>query len=484
MPVRSSYDAVVVGAGPNGLAAAIVMAQAGCSVLVLEAEETIGGGVRSAELTLPGFVHDICSAVHPLTVASPFFRTLPLRDYGLEWIYPPAPLVHPLDDGTAVVAEQSLEATAHNLGRDGHAYRSLLSPLVSGAANLFADFLGPLPLPPRDPLLLARFGWRAWMPARLLALSQFRGERARALFAGMAAHAMLPLDALATAAFGLMLGATAHAVGWPMPRGGAQRIADALAAHLRTLGGEIVSGVRVATLDELPAHRAVLCDVTPLQFLAMTGDRLRGRYRRDLEHYRYGPGVFKIDWALHGPIPWRAADCRRAATVHLGGTLEEMVASEQAVWRGAVSEKPYTLVVQHSLFDPTRAPAGKATAWAYCHVPHGYAGDMTAAIERQIERFAPGFGERILARSVMPPAAMEQHNANYIGGDINGGVQDLRQLFTRPVPSLNPYATPARGVYLCSSSTPPGGGVHGMCGYFAARAALAARGTRIRSFVP
>jgi len=465
---------VVIGAGPNGLAAAIVLAQAGCSVLVIEGADTIGGGVRSAELTLPGFIHDVCSAIHPLTVASPFFSTLPLHAYGLEWIYPPAPFAHPLDDGRAVVAEQSVIETARAIGRDGPSYRRLMAPLVAVARDLLVDLLGPLPLPPRHPLALARFGWRAWMPAAFLARTFFSGDEARALFAGMAAHAVLPLDQPATAAFGLALGVTAHAVGWPMPRGGAQRLADALAAHLTSLGGDIVTGQPVTSFNQLPSARAVLCDVTPRQLLALVGDRLPAGYRRQLERYRYGPGVFKIDWALDGPIPWRNAACQRAATVHLGGTLEEIVASERAVWRGAVSERPYTIVVQHSLFDPTRAPSGKATAWAYCHVPHGCALDMTPAIERQIERFAPGFGERILARSVMPPAAMERHNPNYIGGDINGGVQDIWQLYTRPAARLSPYTTPIKGVYICSSSTPPGGGVHGMCGYHAARAALRA----------
>jgi phytoene dehydrogenase-like protein len=347
-----------------------------------------------------------------------------------------------------------------------------MSPLVARADDLLTDLLGPLPLPPRHPLALMRFGMNAWRSARGLAQGTFKGERARALFAGMAAHAMLPLENVATAAFGLVLGVTAHAVGWPLPRGGAQSITNALAAHLRSLGGEIVTGRRIAALDELPQHRLALFDVTPRQLLRIAGDRLPSGYRRSLERYRYGPGVFKVDWALNGPVPWTAQDCQRAATVHLGGTLAEIAASERAVWQGAISERPYVLVVQHSPFDGSRAPAGKATLWAYCHVPNGSTVDMTERIEQQIERFAPGFRQRILARSVMPPAALEEHNANYIGGDINGGVQDLAQLYTRPAARIVPYSTPNDRIFICSSSTPPGGGVHGMCGYFAARAAL------------
>jgi phytoene dehydrogenase-like protein len=466
------YDAVVVGSGPNGLAAAITMAQARLSVLVLEAAETIGGGTRSAELTLPGYIHDVCSAVHPLGAGSPFFRTLPLAEHGLEWIHPAAPLAHPFDDGTAAVLERSVEATGETLGRDATAYRKLMAPLVADWDKLAVDLLGPLRLPPRHPFTLARFGWHAIHSARGLAERLFEGERARALFGGMAAHSMIPLDQPPTAAFGLVIGILGHAVGWPMPRGGSQRIADALAGYLRTLGGEVVTGVRVEALDELPPAGAVLCDVTPRQLLHIAGQHLPARYRHKLEGYRYGPGVFKIDWALDGPIPWQAAECTRGGTLHLGGTLPEMVAAERAVWRGEHPEKPYVLVVQPSLFDPTRAPEGKHTAWAYCHVPNGSTFDMTERIEAQIERFAPGFRDLILVRSVKSAVEMERYNPNYIGGDINGGVQDLRQLFTRPVFRLVPYSTPIKGLYICSSSTPPGGGVHGMCGYFAAQAAL------------
>lgn len=472
--LQNRYDAIITGSGPNGLAAAITLARAGRSVLVLEAEETIGGGTRSAELTLPGFVHDICSAIHPLAVASSFFRSLPSGDIHLEWVHPPAALAHPLDDGTAVTLERSIAATASGLGPDAAAYRRLITPLVDDWDELLSDILGP-PRLPRHPLALARFGWYAIRPARGLAESRFSGERARALFAGLAAHSMLPLEEPVSAGFGLVLALLGHAVGWPLSRGGSQRIADTLADYLRSLGGEIVTGTRVISLEQLPDANTILLDVTPRQVIDIAGDRLPSRYRRQLARYRYGPGAFKIDWALDSPIPWRAKECERAATVHLGGTLAEIAASERAVWRGMHPERPFVLLTQPSLFDQSRAPAGKQTAWAYCHVPNGSTFDMTERIEAQIERFAPGFRDRVLERSVMPPAALERHNANYIGGDINGGVQDLLQLFTRPVPRLTPYATPVRGLYICSSSTPPGGGVHGMCGYFAARAALGSK---------
>jgi phytoene dehydrogenase-like protein len=464
-------DAIVIGSGPNGLAAAITLARAGRSVLVYEAHPTVGGGARSAALTLPGFVHDVCSAIHPLAVVSPFFRTLPLRDYGLEWHYSPAALAHPFDDGTAALLYRSLELTGQTLGRDAMAYRRLMGPLVASWALLEDSLLGPL-RPPRHPLALMRFGFRALGPARSLAERLFTGERARGLFAGLAAHAIMPLERRPSAAFGLILGILGHVVGWPFPRGGTQSLADALAAYLRSLGGEIETGVHVSSIDELPPARAVLCDVTPRQLLQIAGPRLPDGYRRQLQRYRYGPAAFKVDWALDGPIPWRAAECARAATVHVGGTLTEIAASERAAWQGQPCDRPFVLVAQQSLFDPTRAPPGKHVGWAYCHVPHGSAVDMTERIEAQIERFAPGFRARILARSVMPPEALERYNPNYVGGDINGGVQDLWQLFTRPAVRLVPYSTPAKGLYICSSSTPPGGGVHGLCGYFAAQAAL------------
>ena len=440
-------------------------------MLVLEAAATVGGGVRTAELTLPGFRHDVCSAIHPLGLGSPFLGTLELERHGLEWIQPPAPLAHPFDDGTAALLERSVEATAQGLGADAGAYRRLMGPLVADAEDLLADILGPLRVP-GNPVSLARFGLLGARSAVGLARRRFAGPRARALFAGLAAHSLLPLTSSPSAGFGLVLGLLGHHVGWPMPRGGSQTLAEALAACLRSLGGELELGRRVESLAELPPARAVLLDVTPRQLLRLAGSRLPAGYRRRLERFRYGPGAFKLDLAVDGPIPWRAPECARAATVHLGGTLEEIAASEAAVAAGRTSERPYVLLAQQSLFDPSRAPPGKHTVWAYCHVPNGSRVDMTARIEAQIERFAPGFRERVIAQHVLGPQELERYNANYVGGDINGGLQDLRQLLTRPVARLVPYETPLPGVFLCSSSTPPGGGVHGMCGYWAARAAL------------
>ena len=466
------YDAVVVGAGPNGLAAAIVVAQAGLSVLVAEAGETVGGGARTMALTLPGFAHDVCSAVHPMGVGSPFFQTLGLEQRGVEWVQPPAALAHPLDDGTAVLLERSVEETAAGLAGDARAYVRLAAPLAAQWARLVEDLLAPPVAIPRHPFGMARFGFLALRSVRRLAEARFRGPRARALLAGCAAHGMLPLDAPVTAGFGLALLVSGHVFGWPVARGGSQAIAEALAGCLRDLGGEIVTGWRVRSMDELPESRLTFFDVTPRQVLALAGDRLPAGYRDKLSRFRYGPGVFKLDWALDRPVPWKAPGCDRAATLHLGGTLEEIAASEAAVGAGEHSERPYTLVVQPTLFDPTRAPGGKHVAWAYCHVPNGSTVDMADRVERQIERFAPGFRDCILARSTMSPAKMEEHNPNCVGGDINGGVQDLRQSLARPVSALNPYRIPVPGWYLCSSSTPPGGAVHGMCGYHAARAAL------------
>lgn len=471
MMANRPEDAVVVGAGPNGLAAAIALAQAQRRVLLLEGSDTIGGGCRSAELTLPGFMHDICSAIQPLALASPFFSTLPLGDYGVEWIHSPLVLAHPFDDGTAAVLVRSIPETADRLGADGPAYRALMQPLLDDVEMLANALLGPLPMP-RHPVALARFGLHALRSASGLARSQFKGEPARALFAGMAAHSMLALDRAATAAFGLMLGLFGHAAGWPVIRGGSQQIANALGAMFRDLGGEIRTGIPVASLEPLAEAEAVLFDLTPRQLLEITGDALPWGYRRQLRHYRQGPGVFKLDWALDGPVPWSAAECREAATLHLGGTLEEIERSEQQVARGEHPEHPFVIAAQQSLFDPTRAPAGKQTLWAYCHVPNGSTVDMTERIEEQIERFAPGFSERIIARSALNSAALEAHNPNYIGGDINGGSQDLRQLFTRPAVRLDPYSTPDKRLFLCSSSTPPGGGVHGMSGYHAAQSVL------------
>jgi phytoene dehydrogenase-like protein len=465
-------DAVVVGSGPNGLVAAITLARAGRSVLVVEAADTVGGGTRSAELTLPGFVHDVCSAIHPLAKASPCFAELPLEEHGVEFVEPPAPLAHPLDDGSAVLLERSVDQTAAGLGPgpDAEAYRKLMAPLVERSDQLQPLLLGYRPIP-RRPIFTARFGLLALRSAVGLA-KRFKGQRAKALFAGLAAHSIQDLHRSPTASFGLVLALFGHRHGWPLVRGGSQQLGDALAAHLRSLGGEFQLGTRVDSVDELPDSDVKILDVTPRQLLRIAGHRLPGRYIRALRRYRYGPGVFKVDWALDGPVRWAAPECARAATVHVGGTLEEIAASEAAIWRGEEAERPFVLVAQQSLFDDTRAPDGKHTLWAYCHIPNGSEADMTERIEAQIERFAPGFRELVLERSVRRPAEIERENENYVGGDINGGVQDLRQLYTRPAIRLNPYSTPVKGLYLCSSSTPPGGGVHGMCGYWAARSAL------------
>jgi phytoene dehydrogenase-like protein len=465
------YDAVVVGAGPNGLAAAVELARGGRSVAVLEAGETVGGGTRSAEITLPGFVHDLGSAIHPLGYASPFFRQLPLEEHGLEWVHPPAPLAHPFDDGAAAVLERSVQETAAALGSDARAYERLMKGVTEDAPGLASYFVGS-PRLIRHPVALAASAVRALRPARGLAEELFEGEKARGLFAGNGAHSFLPLEKSPSALFGLVLGTLGHAFGWPFPKGGSQKIADALTSYLVSLGGEVYTGVRVDSVEEVPETRTVLFDVTPRQLLDIAGEHFTERYRRALKDYRYGPGVFKVDFALDEPLPWKAPECLRAGTVHLGGTLEEISTAEAAVWRGEHPERPFVLLAQQSLFDPTRAPEGKHTVWAYCHVPNGSTFDMTERIEGQIERFAPGFKRHILAKNAMGPADLERQNANLIGGDINGGVADLRQLFTRPVLKLNPYATPAKGLYICSSSTPPGGGVHGMSGYLAARVAL------------
>ncbi len=464
-------DAVVVGSGPNGLGAAVALAQAGLAVRVLEAQPTAGGGTRTEALTLPGFRHDVCSAAHPLGVSSPFFRSLPLGEHGLEWVQPALPLAHPLDGGEAALVSRSLDETCEGLGEDGPAWRKLFGPFAARWGQLLEDVLRPVGVP-RHPWLFGRFGLLSLRSAARLARSRFRGGRARALLAGMAAHGCMPLERAPTASFAVMLGASAHAAGWPLARGGSQAIADALVGVLRSLGGEVETGAPVRAIADLPPARVVLFDLTPRQLLAIGGDRLPARYRRALARFRHGPGVFKVDWALGEPIPWEVPACRQAGTLHLGGTLEEIAASERAVWDGAPPERPYAIVVQATPFDPGRAPAGRHTAWAYCHVPNGSTADMTERIEAKVERFAPGFRDCILARSSLGPPEMEAHNANYLGGDISGGVQDLRQTFFRPVAGLHPYTVPVPGWYLCSSSTPPGGGVHGMCGYHAARAAL------------
>lgn len=468
---KREVDAVVVGSGPNGLAAAIAMQEAGLSVLLVESKNTIGGGMRTQELTLPGFHHDVCSAIHPLAAQSPYLRTLPLQEHGLEYIYPPVAAAHPFDNGTAASLTHSLTETAQRLGTDENPYLNLMKPLVQDWPKIDTAVLGPLQFP-RHPLAMAQFGLKAMTSATFLADRIFSTPMARGLWAGMAAHSLQPLSKMTTSAIGLVLMAQAHLHGWPLPKGGSQSIADALASYFLSLGGKIETNFHVSSLAQLPSSKAVLLDVTPRQLLKIAGHKFSSLYQWQLEKYRYGMGVFKVDWALDGSIPFTAPECRQAGTVHLGNTMEEIAAGEQMTWNGQHPEKPFVLLAQQSLFDATRAPEGKHTAWAYCHVPGGSTKDMTEAIERQIERFAPGFRERILARHTMNTQQMEAYNPNYIGGDINGGVIDLGQLFTRPALRSSPYRTSAKGIYVCSSSTPPGGGVHGMCGYHAANQAL------------
>lgn len=468
----SGREAIVVGSGPNGLAAAITLADAGCRVRVIEGQPTIGGGARSAELTLPGFVHDCCSAIHPMAAGSPFFQAAGLEAHGLEWIQPDFPLAHPLDDGSAAVLHRSLLETGQALGGDGRAWRSLMAPIVEHWSALTSDILQPMLRVPRHPLLVARFGLPALLPATSLARHFFQHEPARALFAGIAAHSFLPLEAPGSSAVGLVLGAAGHAAGWPLPKGGTQKISDALAARLRVRGGEIETGRPVAEVRDLPQVDATLLDLSAWEAARVAASRLPAGYRGKLERFRHGPGVFKVDYALDGPIPWTAPECGRAGTVHLGGTLAEIARAERQMVHGEVPESPFVLISQPTAFDATRAPAGKHVAWAYCHVPFGCPVDMTSAIEAQLERFAPGFREHVLARHVTNPVSMARGNANLAGGDISGGATDLWQLIARPVLSLDPYRMPARGLYLCSSSTPPGAGVHGMCGLNAARSAL------------
>ena len=470
--MHDGYDAVVVGSGPNGLAAAIEIARSGRSVAVFEAAETIGGGTRTGELTLPGFRHDICSAIHPMGIASPFFRTLPLAEHGLEWVHPEFPLAHPFDDGSSVVVHRSIEETADGLGADGRAYRKLMEPFDRHAEELIDGFLSPLLRVPRHPFVMGRFGLSGIRPAERLSKSRFVDARSRALFAGNAAHAMLPLSSPLTGAFALVYNVFAHHVGWPVSRAGSQSIADALGSYLKSLGGVIETGRSIERLADLPESRVVLFDVSPRALVRIASGELPGGYQKRLLRFRYGPGVFKIDWALDDPIPWKSPDCARAGCLHLGGTLEEIAASESAVAAGRHPDKPWVIVAQQSMFDATRAPAGKHTAWAYAHVPSGSTLDITETIERQIERFAPGFRDVVLARSVATAADVEAYNPNYVGGDISSGAATFAQMIARPVLSLHPHATPNDKLFLCSQSTPPGPGVHGMCGYFAARSAM------------
>ena len=470
MTSRYACDVIVVGAGPNGLAAAAALAEAGLHVRVVEAHGQPGGGCRTGERTLPGFAHDICSTVHPLGLGSPWFRALGL-EREVTWVHAPAALAHVLRDGRVVTLERSLDDTVAQLGGDARAYRRLLAPFVERFEPLAEMVLGPLRFP-RDPILMARFGLRGLRSLRGLGRAWFDGDEAPALLAGIAVHAMVPLDRLATASFGLLLAAAGHAVGWPIARTGSHAITDALLGRLRDHGGELVTGERVRRLDRLPPARAYVLDVSPRALDAIAGDRLPARYRRALQRFRYGPGVFKIDWALRGPVPWRDPNAARAATVHLSGTLDDVAATEAAVHAGRGDQRPFVLFVQPTLFDPSRAPAGQHIAWAYCHVPAGAAIDRTAAIEAEVERFAPGFRDQILARATVDPVELAAYDPNYVGGDINGGLADLRQLWFRPALRRDPYATPAPDIFLCSSSTPPGGGVHGMCGYWAARSVL------------
>lgn len=462
-------SAVVAGSGPNGLAAAIRLAQAGVEVTVHESAQFIGGATRSEELTLPGFVHDLGSAVHPMAVSSPFFSTLPLKEHGLEWEWPLAELAHPFDDGTAVLIDRDLVRTASQFGQDANAYRSLFQPLVENWTELAHGLLRPLGLP-RHPFLLAKFGLQAIEPAARLSEKLFRDARTKTVFAGMAAHSTLSMDEPISSAFGLMLGASAHAVGWPVARGGSRSIALALESVLKSLGGRVITGSRIDHVSEKASADVTMCDFTPRQLVQLSNGKLPESYRRSLESYRYGPGVYKVDWALREPIPWKAKECLRAATVHLGGSFEEICESEAAMSTGQLSARPFIILVQPSLFDRTRAPNGKHTAWAYCHVPNGFKGSALDHIQGQIERFAPGFRDCVLARSQQSTLSMTKWNENLIGGDINGGAVDWRQFFFRP--TRMQYKTPMRGVFLCSSSTPPGGAVHGMCGYWAAQAAL------------
>lgn len=468
---KESYDAIVIGGGPNGLSAAIQLARQGLSVCIFESNPQIGGGARSEQLTLPNFIHDVCSAVHPMGFISPFFKTLPLREYGLQWIESPLALAHPFDDQPAAFLSKSIQQTAENLGPDKQAYLDLICPFVNNGGTILAEILKPLRVP-RHPFLMARFGLEAMRSARELANSKFKTDRTKALFSGCATHSIVALDKIATASFAISLSMVAHLVGWPIIKGGSQKIIDCLEKYFRSLGGEIETGRKIESLKSLPSSKAILMALTPRQVATIASDQLPQKFRDRLSKFRYGPGIFKIDWALNGPIPWKDPACSQAATVHIGSRFEEILQSELDAWNGKISTKPFVILAQQSLFDSTRAPAGKHTGWAYCHVPHGSDVDMTEAIENQIERFAPGFKNLILARHTFNASQLHQHNENIIGGDIAGGANDFMQFIARPVLKWDPYSTPNPHIFICSSSTPPGGGVHGMCGYNAANSAL------------